>query len=55
MKIFGWPDTMKFRSCLTLFFRVSEDNLFLLALDKFFGGQEDFATLELLKQKGYTL
>jgi len=52
-KIFGWPDNMKFRSCMTLFAQVSEDNLFVRALDKFFGGQTDPLTLELLKQKGH--
>ena len=55
MKIFGWPDNMKFRSCMTLFAQVSEDDLFAKVLDKFFGGQEDSMTLELLKQKGYSL
>ena len=55
MKIFGWPDYMKFRSCMTLFAQVSGDNLFTKALDMFFDGQEDFMTLELLKQKGNTL
>ena len=55
MKIFGWPDHMKFRSCMTLFAQASEDDLFTKALDKFFGGQEDFMTLELLKQKGYKI
>lgn len=55
MKIFGWPDNMKFRSCMTLFAQVSEDDLFARALNKFFGGQEDSMTLELLKQKGNTL
>ena len=55
MKIFGWPDNMKFRSCMTLFAQVSKDDLFAQALDKFFGGQEDAMTLELMKQKGNTL
>lgn len=55
MKIFGWPDDMKFRSCMTLFAQVSGDDLFTRVLDKFFGGQEDSMTLELLKQKGYSL
>ena len=55
MKIFGWPDNMKFRSCMTLFAQISEDDLFAMALDKFFGGQKDSMTLELLKQKGSTL
>ena len=55
MKVFGWPDNMKFRSCMTLFAQISEDDLFARTLDKFFGGQEDSMTLELLKQKGYSL
>lgn len=55
VKVFGWPDNMKFRSCMTLFALVSEDDLFTKTLDKFFGGQEDSMTLELLKQKGYSL
>ncbi len=55
MKIFGWPDNMKFRSCMTLFALVSEDDLFTKALGKFFGGQEDSMTLGLLKQKGHSL
>lgn len=55
MKIFGWPDNMKFRSCMTLFVQVSEDDLFARALNRFFGGQEDSMTLELLKQKGQAL
>lgn len=55
MKIFGWPDNMKFRSCMTLFAQVSEDDLFTKALDKFFGGQADSITLELLRRKGSAL
>ena len=55
MKVFGWPDNMKFRSCMTLFAQVSEDDLYVRALDKFFGGQEDDLTLKLLKQKGKAL
>ncbi len=55
MKVFGWPDNMKLRSCMTLFAQISEDDLFARTLDKFLGGQEDSMTLELLKQKGYSL
>lgn len=51
MKIFGYPDHMKFRSCMTLFAQVSSDDLFQKALDKFFAGQEDGLTLELLRRK----
>lgn len=54
-KIFGWPDNMKFRSCMTLFTQVSDDDLFAMTLEKFFAGQEDPMTLELLKQKGHSL
>lgn len=46
---------MKFRSCMTLFAQVSEDDLFTKALDKFFDGQEDSMTMELLLQKGNVL
>ncbi len=49
--LFGRPDNMKFRSCMTLFARVSEDDLFDRALDKFFDGQEDPVTLQLLQKK----
>lgn len=55
MKIFGWPDNMKFRSCITLFAQISEDDLFAQVLDKYFDGQPDSVTMELLKQKGNTL
>ena len=55
MKLFGWPDDMKFHSCMTLFAQVSGNDLFTQALDKFFGGQGDSLTMELLKQKGQTL
>ncbi len=55
MKVFGWPDNMKFRSCMTLFAQISEDDLFARALEKFFAGQEDSMTLELLKRKGKAL
>lgn len=51
MKVFGWPDNMKFRSCMTLFAQVSEDDLFAQTLDKFFDGHADYMTLELLQQK----
>ena len=51
-KIFGWPDNMKFHSCMTLFAQIHKDSLFTKALDRFFDGQEDLMTLELLKRKG---
>jgi uncharacterized protein (DUF1810 family) len=48
-EIFGSPDDMKFRSSMTLFAQVSpEDDIFLRALDKYFGGAPDRLTLDRL-------
>lgn len=48
--IFGSPDDMKFRSSMTLFSAVSADNAeFLAALDKYFDGAPDTATLAMLR------
>ena len=50
MKVFGWPDNMKFRSCMTLFAEISgPGSLFEQVLERFFDGQRDSLTLELLK------
>jgi len=46
--IFGPPDDLKFRSCMTLFARATGEPLFTRVLDRYFGGQPDAATLELL-------
>ena len=47
--VFGWPDDMKLRSSMTLFARTADDNAdFVAVLDKFYGGEEDPATLERL-------
>jgi uncharacterized protein (DUF1810 family) len=48
-EIFGWPDDMKLRSSMTLFARASDDNAeFVAVLEKFYGGEEDPATLARL-------
>ena len=48
-EIFGWPDNLKVRSSMTLFARATDDNtVFRGVLDKFYGGEEDPATVELL-------
>ena len=45
-EIFGSPDDMKFRSCMTLFSRADGDNgTFQDALNKFFSGKPDEVTL----------
>ncbi len=48
-EILGWPDNLKLRSSMTLFARATEDNDdFVAVLDKFYGGEEDPATLARL-------
>lgn len=38
-QIFGYPDDLKFRSCMTLFAQAASDNqVFVNALQKYFGG-----------------
>ena len=50
-QIFGDPDDLKFRSCMTLFGHLAGDNqVFAEALQKYFGGQPDRLTLERLSQ-----
>ena len=46
--IFGQPDDMKFRSCMTLFGHVGRDGPFRDAVQKYFGGEPDPATLARL-------
>jgi uncharacterized protein (DUF1810 family) len=44
--IFGSPDDMKFRSCMTLFATVAPDEkMFKSALEKYFDGEKDNRTL----------
>ena len=48
-EIFGYPDHLKFRSCMTLFLTAATDNaLFKSALLKYFDGQPDQVTLDIL-------
>lgn len=49
-EIMGYPDDLKFRSSMTLFAAAApEEPAFAAALDKFFAGERDPLTLELLK------
>jgi len=51
-EIFGYPDHLKFRSCMTLFLTAATDNtLFNAALLKYFDGKPDQLTLDLLAQQ----
>jgi uncharacterized protein (DUF1810 family) len=48
--IFGWPDNLKVRSSMTLFARATDDNAdFRAVLDKFYNGEDDPVTIELLR------
>lgn len=48
--IFGSPDDLKLRSCATLFEVLSpQDSVFLQLLDRFYNGERDAKTLQLLK------
>ena len=47
--IFGTPDDLKFRSCMTLFaIAAPQSPIFQRALDEFFGGESDPLTMALL-------
>lgn len=49
LEIFGEIDAVKLRSCLTLFASAGKDaDVFARALDKYYGGEEDPLTIELL-------
>ena len=48
-RIFGYPDDLKFRSCMTLFANVSGNQIFVDALRKYFKGESDPSTLQRLQ------
>ena len=49
-QIFGFPDNLKFRSCMTLFaLATTRNEAFLAALEKYFGGEKDALTIERLE------
>ena len=50
LEIFGCPDDLKLKSSLTLFASVSDaESVFASLLDKYFDGERDLRTLELLE------
>jgi len=52
-EIFGFPDDVKLRSSMTLFASLAEPgSIFVRVLDKYFHGEPDQKTLELLKKLG---
>ncbi len=52
-EIFGMPNDMKLRSCMTLFSKVlGTDEIFEKVLDKYFRGSHDDYTQEILEKLG---
>lgn len=50
--IMGYPDDLKLRSCMTLFAEADpNEEVFQKVLDKFFNGEKDERTLEILKTR----
>ena len=50
-EIFGYPDDLKLKSCMTLFSEIApEIEVFDKVLQKFFSGKKDDKTLELLEK-----
>jgi uncharacterized protein (DUF1810 family) len=51
--IMGYPDDLKFRSCMTLFAAAAADEtIFQTALERFFEGKPDPLTIRLIEQAG---
>jgi len=50
--IFGSPDDLKLRSCMTLFGNAKNtDTVFSDVLEKYFSGKEDLGTLDLIRKQ----
>lgn len=52
--IFGSPDDMKLRSCMTLFDTIEPNSIFQHVIDKFFQGRQDTRTLSILNRNNST-
>ena len=46
--IMGYPDYLKLKSCMTLFYHVSGNEIFKEVLTKYYDGKQDIQTLKLL-------
>ncbi len=52
--VFGFPDEMKFRSSMTLFSEIApEEEIFDKIIQKFFKGQKDVRSVEIIKDLKY--
>lgn len=48
LEILGKPDNLKLKSCMTLFAQVSDEVVFKQLLEKFYNGELDQKTLDIL-------
>jgi len=48
VKVFGGIDSLKIKSSMTLFDLVSPNNVFARVLDKYFNGQRDNRTINII-------
>ena len=48
--VMGYPDNMKLKSCMTLFSLAGDNDIFQKVLDKFFDGEKDKATIDILNK-----
>ena len=49
-EVMGYPDDLKLKSCMTLFMEAApEIDVFGKVLEKFFGGEKDLKTVEMLR------
>ena len=47
-EVFGYPDDLKLRSSMTLFYLVSGNDIFKRVLEKYFAGEMDGKTVKIL-------
>ena len=47
--VFGYPDNLKVKSCMTLFYYASNNEIFKKVIDKFYNGEFDINTVKLIK------
>lgn len=51
IKVFGTIDSIKLQSCMTLFNEIKPNELFQKVLNKYYDGNKDLKTLQILKQE----
>ena len=52
-EILGYPDDLKVKSCMTLFYLADESiDIFKNVIDKFYNGEFDSNTISIINQKG---